>query len=227
MMDSVLEKLPAEGLREVFRARVYAFLSGVFSRPNEQRIAQLRSEIPNVIEAVNALGALPEARHACGVLTTELRKVESDCIDRKWYACFDPSGGLLVPPTETHYTADSPAHGMTRGYEMADVAAFYKALGVNVRAESERPDHIIAELDFLHLLAVKLAVAIAEGNDEGAEVCRKARESFLVDHVVRWVGMFCQLLNETEQVGPFYSAAGRFLLTFLQGELLTTKESSS
>jgi TorA maturation chaperone TorD len=111
---------------------------------------------------------------------------------------------------------------MTRGYEIADVAAFYRAFGVEVREGSERPDHLVAELDFLHLLALKVAVAISEDNSSALDICRQAREKFLVDHVVRWVGLFCQLLNETETIGPFYPAAGRLLLVFLQEQVVTT-----
>ncbi len=221
------ELLPQSGLQEVARAEAYGFLAALFSRPSEERHAELLGAIPKFIAALKALSSMHELRHACGVLTTLLRQVEFEKLSRDWYSSFDPSGGLLVPPTETHYTADSPSHGMTRGYEMADVAAFYEAFEVNVSAGTERPDHIVAELDFLHLLAVKTAVAIAEDNDEAFEVCRSAREKFLVDHVVRWVGLFCQLLNETEEIGPVYPAAGRLLLVFLQDEVLNSCQPES
>ena len=219
-MSSVLEMLPEEGAKEVARARVYAFLASLFSRPSGARLEELQTSISEVIDAVNTLDALHEVKHATGVMTTLLRETKTEDITQNWYRLFDPSGGLLVPPTETHYTADSPSHGMTRGYEMADVAAFYEAFGVNVGEQTERPDHLVAELDFLHLIAVKCAVAIAEEDTKGLEVCQKARETFLVDHVVRWVGLFCQLLNETEGIGAFYPAAARVLLTFLQNEVL-------
>lgn len=227
-----------EVAEQVARAQVYAFLSGLFARPEPARLEKLVAAIPELIEALNLLGVLLEVRHAAGVITTLLRQSDSAALTKDWFACFDASGGLLVPPTETHYTTETPAHGMTRGYEMADVAAFYKAFGVQVRAESERPDHVVAELDFLHVLALKLAVALSEGNEEGIEVCREARVRFMVDHVTRWIGMFAELLNETEHVpldgadeavpdgaiGPFYPAAGRLLLTFMQNEVLHSEE---
>jgi len=220
-MPTVLDMLTEDGAKEVARARIYAFLASLFSRPSEVRLEALQASIPSVIHAVNTLDALHEVKHATGVMTTLLRETSTEDISQDWYRLFDPSGGLLVPPTETHYTADSPAHGMTRGYEIADVAAFYEAFGVNVSEQSERPDHLVAELDFLHLIAVKCAVAIAEEDTVGLEVCQKARETFLVDHVVRWVGLFCQLLNETEGIGAFYPAASRILLTTFQNEVLS------
>ncbi len=221
-MSVNMEMLSEEGLQEVARAQVYAYLSQMFARPSSESLAGLRDGIPSIISALNYLDAMHEVRHACGVVTTLLREVDPKTINHEWYSCFDPSGGLLVPPTETHYTADSPAHGMTRGYEMADVAAFYKAFGVEVTEGSERPDHLLAELDFLHLLALKTAVAISKDNKTATEICRQAKEKFMVEHVVRWVGLFCQLLNETDSIGPFYPAAGRLLLVFLQEQIVTT-----
>jgi len=220
-MDQKMDLLSQEGNQEVAQAKVFAYLSKMFTRPSVEGLEALREGISSVIDALTVLDAMHEVRHACGVFTTLLREADLAVLSQEWYTCFDPSGGLLVPPTETHYTADSPAHGMTRGYEMADVAAFYRAFGVNVSEGSERPDHLLAELDFLHLLALKIAVAISEDNTAGVAICRKAREKFLVDHVIRWVGLFCQLLNETESIGPFYPAAGRWLLVFLQEQVVT------
>ena len=89
---------------------------------------------------------------------------------------------------------------------------------MEVVPESERVDHIAAELEFMHLLAVKEIVAEAEYNHEGAAICRDAARSFLKDHISRWYPKFCSRLGEAP-TSPIYAAAGRLLERFLDLEM--------
>ncbi len=128
---------------------------------------------------------------------------------------FEPSGGLLAPPTETFHTSTTPGHAITRHVEVADVAGFYKAFGVKVAEGSERPDHITAELEFLQLLALKEAQALEdEGGEENASICLNATRSFLKDHLLLWVVPFAEKL-ENPAVHPFYQALGQLLSDFV------------
>jgi len=72
--------------------------------------------------------------------------------------------------------------------EMADIAGFLRAFGMTVR--SERPDHVVSELEFMALLCLKESLARGNGKETEAAICRDAQEKFLRDHLGRWPEAF-------------------------------------
>jgi hypothetical protein len=91
-----------------------------------------------------------------------------------------------------------------RAQRMADIAAFYRAFGLEVLGtRSERLDHISIEGEFLYLLNAKEAAALSVGRTEQAEVCRLARSKFFHEHVGCWLGVFATLLGRTAR-SDFY-----------------------
>ena len=134
---------------------------------------------------------------------------------RGYHDAFDESSGLCGVPNEMAQLDGMPQLELTRTFELADVAGFYRAFGVQVSRGSERPDHITAELEFMPLLAVKEAIAIQEeGDGEHAEVCREAAGAFLQDHLGRWALRLGERLMAANP-HPVYSAAGRLLSGFV------------
>ena len=108
-----------------------------------------------------------------------------------------------------------PQLELTRTFEMADVAGFYRAFGVEVGDGGERVDHITTELEFMNLLAVKESIALQEeGAGEHAETCRHASQVFLRDHLARWAPRLGESLAESE-ADPIYRSAGRLLGSFV------------
>jgi TorA maturation chaperone TorD len=88
------------------------------------------------------------------------------------------------PPYETEF---GRRHVFGQSQELGDIRGFYEAFGFRPRTGGERPDHIACELEFLAILALKEAIAIAGGDDERVELGRDAARSFLQDHPGRWV----------------------------------------
>lgn len=73
--------------------------------------------------------------------------------------------------------------------ELADISGFYLAFGFDLKdGERELPDHLGTELEFLSLLLIKQAYALAEGWVDKCEIARDATQSFLRDHLGRWIG---------------------------------------
>ena len=95
----------------------------------------------------------------------------------------------VVPAHEASYV---PA--MQALTTLADVSGFFRAFGV--RSTGERPDHLVAELEFLALLCLKESVALGNARADEAAICREARASFLRDHSGRWVGAYRAALAE-------------------------------
>ncbi|MDX1388597.1 MAG: molecular chaperone TorD family protein, partial [Acidobacteriota bacterium] len=119
------------------------------------------------------------------------------CAPESWsseYArLFD--GAQACPPNETAYVRRD------KGVILADIAAFYRAFGFDVaKGSSEKADHIVAELQFVALLHVKLARALAADEDEHAETTRRALEAFVTDHLGCWIDAFRARLTEVAEL---------------------------
>lgn len=108
-----------------------------------------------------------------------------------------------VPPYEYSNVPPSVG-GHTAG--LADVAGFYRAFGMQVT--SERPDHLVAELEFLALVDLLEADARAEGSDEHAAACAEAARKFLGSHLGGWVDTWAARIAEAAPEEP-WGAVGR------------------
>ena len=201
------------------RARVYRTLAGLFRAPNDGLVERLqRVDLPQLRKALYRLGGEDDLLEAAECLARLLDEAQLQELTRSYNDAFDASGGLRCSPHETSHAPDTPQEALVRTFQLADIAGFYRAFGVEVVPETERVDHISAELEFMHLLAVKAALAQAEDDLEGARICRNAARSFLVDHLSRWYPRFCECLGESP-TGPVYAAAGRLLERFLDLEM--------
>ncbi|MGQ0797618.1 MAG: TorD/DmsD family molecular chaperone [Methanobacteriota archaeon] len=99
---------------------------------------------------------------------------------------------VLKGAVAAHEASYVPAmQGLTA---LADVSGFLRAFGV--RAAGERPDHMVAELEFLALLSLKESVALGSDRPDEAAVCREAHAAFLRDHLGRWLGAYRGALAE-------------------------------
>ncbi len=100
-----------------------------------------------------------------------------------------------VPPYEASHATSTP-QPLTgpNVQQMADVAGFYRAFGFGVR--QDRPDHLGAELEFLALVCTQEAYARLVGRGEEAQVCARAREAFLRDHLTGWLPLLCHRVRE-------------------------------
>lgn len=120
------------------------------------------------------------------------------------------------PPYEAEYLSVEDTFFRTQ--QMADVAGFYRAFGLDSSlASRERPDHLCLELEFSAFLLMKLRDAAAGGDEESllrAEICRKARRSFFADHFGWWTPAFAVGLRRKAETG-FYAALGKLLAAFL------------
>jgi len=215
-----LPELEDSGLRaSLDRARVYRALARLFGPPDAQALDALRrNELPALRGALERLGSDAALTGAVDEVTRLLACADPGSLQRGFQATFEASGGLRCSPNEASHTADTPGHALTRTVEIADVAGFYRAFGVEVAPGTERPDHITAELEFMHLLAVKESVARSEGGEEEhVAVCRDAARTFLRDHLGRWAQRFAERLKEVAD-DSVYAAAGRLLGGFVASD---------
>lgn len=151
--------------------------------------------LANLIEVLGGLGAA-DAR---------------ETLDRLEVAAFDDREQLsiantrifirnIVAPYETSYMSANLV-GHTR--ELADIAAFYRAFGFEVRGE--RPDHLLPEIEFASFLGFREAEAVDAADAEAAEITSDAFKTYLRDHLGCWVDTFAEKIgeSETEAANPY------------------------
>jgi TorA maturation chaperone TorD len=120
-------------------------------------------------------------------------------------------GGLRCPPNETAFVRRD------KGLILADIVGFYEAFGFRTTPGSgEKPDHIIAELEFTALLIVMTGEAQSRGDTEAAEIARAALRSFGSDHIGEWILAFASHLEAESALG-FYRLLGRLLRSVWRG----------
>lgn len=211
-------------MRSLDRARVYRGLADLFRTPDAESTRRARAcDLPELCEALDRLTKDSGTAQGSALVdeARALRALFDECDEQRLreghHAAFDESSSSRSAPTEMDQLGGVPQLELTRTFEMADVAGFYKAFGVAVDEGSEsgeRVDHISAELEFMNLLAVKESLALQENQGIHADTCRDASRAFLRDHL----GRFAPRLGECmDQAGndPIFRAAGRLLRDFV------------
>lgn len=113
-------------------------------------------------------------------------------LKRDHAAAFGHTVAKECPPYETCYGS---SHIFMQAQELADIAGFYRAWGLEVSPDAkERLDHVSIELEFMGYLAFKEAHAIETGSADKAALCREAQGMFLGEHLGRWTAAFSGLL---------------------------------
>jgi DMSO reductase family type II enzyme chaperone len=205
------------------RARVYRALAQLFRRPDADSVQESSERnLPELCAALERLTQDSGLISGATILRDLLTSADVDQLRAGYHRAFDESSAGRCAPTEMDQLGGAPQLEQTRTFEMADVAGFYKAFGVEVVSSGPRPDHITAELEFMNLLAVKESIALQEeGDREHAEICRNAARAFLRDHLGRWAPRFGECLAESDG-DPVFRTLGRLLGGFvaLDAEML-------
>jgi TorA maturation chaperone TorD len=173
-------------------------------------LARLLGEDVSTLVDGDTVDALRQALHDAG---------DVDALDR----LADLESILPTDPTDTVALAATWVRwfdlGRVAGYEgsnvpgtaggvtprLADIAGFYSAFGLAVSAE--RPDHIVAELEFMSFLLLSEAEACGDGESERAEIAAGAAQMFLRDHLGTWVTAWASRLGEVEELAPWFPVA--------------------
>jgi len=183
------------------RSRVYAALSRGFLYPSAD-LAAAMADYPAVLRAAfDGLGLEAEIDWTLDGLEQEYQ----DLFGGQVPAC---------PPYETEYTA---SHVWMQTQQMADVAGFYRAFGVDTTETGDRCDSLTAELEFMYMLCVKEAIAEGDNNLEGVAVCREAQVKFLREHLALWLPRFVIRLEKAGAEG-FYPALARLTERFVSAD---------
>ncbi len=222
------------------REHVLRFLAVVASDPTSERFAGVLSADPQLVLAgartiAEDEGArpaelapgeeLPE-RLDLAPIVAALRAPRQQLVDDHTRVF-----GLVVskecPPYEVQYCPQT--FSVFRSQQMADIAGFYRAFGVETgRDVPERVDHIACELEFLAWLVAKERHARGRLDRDGEEwgeraaICRNAQRDFLTEHFAWWVPTFARALADRagslDPPAPLYTALAHALASLVPAE---------
>lgn len=109
--------------------------------------------------------------------------------------------------------------GEVMGKSALDVARRYGEAGVSVAEEfKDLPDHISAELEFMHYLCGRELDALQRRANDEAAGFRHIRDTFLKDHLGQWVPRFTGLVLQHAAI-PFYLAIAEITRQFIRQEM--------
>jgi TorA maturation chaperone TorD len=189
------------------RAGVYRVLGGAFAYPTPERLADL-ARASATIAVMAEPGAL---RDALARFSAAAYAADADTAGTEYVFLFDRQ--VRCPAYEGAWGDAAAMAG--RVARLADIAGFYRAFGVEVAgAQPESEDHLVAELEFMSIAALKEAAALDSGDVERAEITRDAQAKFLTEHLGRWASPFAAELAGASAL-PYYTTAATLLAAWL------------
>lgn len=141
-----------------------------------------------------------------------------DAFFNAYLAAFGHAARGSCPLNEIEY-GDIKADPLFQPHRLADLAAFYRAFGLEVAGDAgERQDHLCLELEFMCVLAAKEAYALEHqiGDDHLAQ-CREAQKKFLREHLGRWTPAFARRLAAATNE-PSLRGLAEFTRMFIESE---------
>ncbi|MDO8545251.1 MAG: molecular chaperone TorD family protein [Opitutaceae bacterium] len=215
-----------EGTRRVAdaglaRTLLHQFLARAFDDPGIETWAWLTSTDTHaaVLAAVYSLEpGSPALEISAATLIARLRRDGFESYQMAYVTAFGHAARGDCPLNEIEY-GDLGADPLFQPHRLADLAAFYRAFGLEVAAAAaERPDHIGMELEFMSVLAAKEAYARVHGLDEDRCVlCRDAQKKFLREHLGRWAPAFARRLARAA-TDDALAALAEFMRDFILAE---------
>lgn len=189
------------------RSEAWGLLAAAFEYPDDALIELIR-EGAVMQRARELIGGLDPAS-ADAVEWTALADIPpDDALAIEYSRLFDAigPGGPLCPLNTGALLGED---GRLKLLE--ELVRFYNHFGLTAAGSpgNELPDHVLAQMDFLHFLSQCEAECLANG-DEGADDYRRARIDFQQRHPARWTADMIERL-EHHQGHPYYLAIARLI----------------
>jgi TorA maturation chaperone TorD len=194
------------------RAVLYTLCAHGLALPTRARWERIERELLPAALALDAPEPLPDLIQALAAAAPR----SSDDLAPAHLRLFPPIASQDAPGYETAYRGDDLFRQVGL---LADLAGFYRAHGVTAGGEEkERPDHIVAELEFCGVLARKEWYALEHLSPDEVEVCRETRVAFLRDHLGCWAPAFGRRVAAVAG-HPFYRSLGSLTAAWIEADL--------
>jgi TorA maturation chaperone TorD len=200
------------GRQSISRTKVYLILASAFSTPRPET-GQLYKAL---VEAYSSLSGADDPPQPAGLSESP----SPPELAKEHLRLFVGPGHIPCAPYESVHRKDRPAfeRGLVMGPSTAEVRRAYLAAGLDVSKNyTDLPDHIAAEMEFMHFLCGEESRFEREGNLQEAARMRSVQAEFHKNHLEPWVADFadCILRSTTS---PFYKASANLLKQFAKRE---------
>ena len=202
----------------VARSFIHRFLAKAYEDPTSENWRWLVDpQILDLLRRANAVFGAPVLSRAEDLIHT-LQPSAWEAFLNAYLAAFGHAARGSCPLNEIEY-GDVKADPLFQPHRLADLAAFYRAFGLEVAEDAgERQDHICLELEFLCVLTAKEAYALEHQLDaDQLGQCREAQKKFLREHLARWAPAFTRRLAAATH-NPTLQALAEFTRVFLESE---------
>ncbi len=212
----------------VARSFIHRFLAKAYEDPTPEGWAWLCAAgtqeslraATAVVAAARQSAAIPSnsVESALEALSAALYRDAATGFGDAYLAVFGHAARGSCPLNEIEY-GDLKADPLFQPHRLADLAAFYRAFGLEVADDAgERHDHICLELEFMCVLAAKEAYALEHQLDaDQLAQCREAQKKFLREHLSRWTPAFTRRLTAAT-TNPTLRALAEFTRAFIEAE---------
>jgi hypothetical protein len=221
-VDSPGERAPEKLRRErelaLARAFLYRFLACAYEDPAAESWEWLCDPVTaeSAASAWRLAGGGPPANQQPVTSPPVFHPADLPRFRATATAAFGHAARGSCPLNEIEY-GDLNADPLFQPHRLADLAAFYRAFGLEVTPDAgERLDHISFELEFMCVLAAKEACGWEPNQDTSlAMISRDGQRKFLREHPGRWLPAFARRLSGATQdplLRKLASFTGAFIL---------------
>lgn len=173
-----------EWLGALAAGAMYTFLSRGLAHPTAEGEREIEERLLPLLGSIR----LPEPCRTSLDEAIVARRIPLERLRRSHGRVFTPIESQDCPSYETAFVRGDV---FRQAHTIADVGAFYRAHGLAIGGPLRvRPDHIVAELEFMGFMGRKEALAIRDERRGRESACRKAQDGFLRDHLGTWAPGF-------------------------------------
>ncbi len=203
------------------RTFLYCFLAKAYEDPSEEGWDWLSASAGQAALWVAVKTVAPADDPLLSFVGELARKLTPEHLDgfkSDYIIAFGHAARGSCPLNEIEY-GDLKADPLFQPHRLADLAAFYRAFGLETAEDAtERQDHICMELEFMSVLAAKEAYALEHQlENEQLGMCRETQKNFLREHLGRWTPAFTRRLQRAVGEGTL-GALANFTEEFLAAE---------
>jgi DMSO reductase family type II enzyme chaperone len=204
------------------RSKVYEILSVCFVYPDHESFSYMTRGMLQDLKAY--LTKMPHMKIAARSFESFESALEAEAAKGKLQdlqvehtsAFISPHPEIPCPPYESIYVENVRR---VMGPPAIDVRRRYEEQGLAIsKGFKDLPDHISAELEFMHHLAYREAQVKSTRKDRVALSLRENEKSFLTDHLLKWLPRFADCLRG-KSTSSLLVAASRLASEFAMADL--------
>jgi DMSO reductase family type II enzyme chaperone len=192
------------------RSYIYRMLATAFSYPDNGLIESLKSG-----EWSSQFDALAQHLSFDLALPQEIPPFSAENLKQAYVSTFEVGAGRPFCPLY------EGSHRSGRMKLMEELIRFYEHFGLKIEA-GDHPDHLAAELEFMHYMSFKEAAALA--HDDAVADVRRAQRDFLERHLCKWLPRLRTRLATAAGLPAFYVAVSNLADQFCTRDLAWLKK---